>query len=81
MAQIETGQAFAFIALQTSSRVDTKGQNELRSALLYSHSSGAQVARQRCPILRSSERSVSDCLPFEKGTSLLWIFGDISTLA
>jgi len=80
MAQIEADQTLAFIALQTASRTDTKGQNQIHSALLYSHSSSAQVARQRGPTLRSSGWSVSDHQPFAKGTSLLWFFGDISTL-
>ena len=42
----------AFIALWASSRAIKTGQIQFCSALLFSHQNGAQVARQRCPILR-----------------------------
>jgi len=59
MAQTEVNWPFAFIALGTTSRADQKGQNDHRSALPYSHPVGAQVARQRCPILRAGMYSLS----------------------
>jgi hypothetical protein len=80
MAQTEMDWPFAFIALGTTSRADQKGQNDLRSALPYSHPVGAQVARQRCPILQPGDQSVTGCQPFAKGTSLLCRKGDISIL-
>jgi hypothetical protein len=57
-----------------------KGQNKICSVLTFSRSSGARVARQRCPILHSSDRIVSSYSPFAKGTSLLCKIGDISIL-
>jgi hypothetical protein len=80
MAQTEIGWPFAFIAWETTSRAGQKGQNDLRSALLYSHPVSAQVARQRCPILQPGDRSITGCQPFSKRTSLLCSIGDISTL-
>jgi len=96
MAQTEIEQRFAFIAFWAASRATppktrgakAKGQNILRSALLFSHWIGARVARQQRSILQSSGKSVSDHCPFakgvalrtSKGTSLLCKPGDISTL-
>jgi hypothetical protein len=96
MAQTEIEPRFAFIAFWAASRaippkagrVKAKGQNILRSALLFSHWIGARVARQHCSILQPSGKSVSDYPPFakgdvpsvSKGTSLLCKPGDISTL-
>lgn len=88
MAQTEMDRLFAFIAFWTASRAEAKepalykvkGQNKLRSALLYSLPGGAQVARQRCPILHPGDGSISPDQPFAKGTSLLCRLGDISTL-
>jgi hypothetical protein len=62
---------FAFIAFWASSRADAIGQNLVRSALLYSHSDSAQVARQRCLILYPNLVGIAFFLPFVKGTSLL----------
>lgn len=86
MAQIETDRLFAFSAFWATSRADAKGQNQVRSALLYSRSGGARVARQRgsilpsCPILQPGNWSVTYRQPCAKGTFLLWKTGDISTL-
>ena len=80
MAQTKMDAAFAFIAWGTTSRADQKGQNDLRSALPYSHPVGAQVARQRCPILQPGDRSITACQPLAKGTFLLCQKGDISIL-
>ncbi len=71
MSQTELIQAFAFSALETSGRAKQKGQNNLRSALPYSHLIGARIARQRCPVLQSGGRSINACQPLAKGTSLL----------
>jgi hypothetical protein len=93
MPQIEIDQRFAFFAFWAASRAKrahtkAKGQNIHCSALLFSHRVGAQVARQRCPILQPSGKSLSHPSPFakadvrslSKGTSLLCKSGDISTL-
>ena len=80
MAQTDFGRAFEFIAFWATNRAETNGQRSCLSALLFCHSGGAQVALQRCPILRSSSRIVSPYSPFAKGTSLLCNIGDISTL-
>jgi len=77
MAQIELERLFAFIAFGATGRA---GQNDARPALPYSRWVGARVARQRCPILHPSRWSLPDYPPFAKGTSLLCIIGDISTL-
>jgi len=52
MAMIDTRRSVEFIALETASRENKKGQNNFCSALLYSHQDVAQVALQRCLILR-----------------------------
>ena len=80
MAQIETDRLFAFIAFWATSRADAKGQNEVRSALLYSRWAGARAARQRCPVLQLSHGSLPYYPPCAKGTFLLCKTGDISTL-
>jgi hypothetical protein len=101
MAQTEIELLFAFFAFWAASRATppkaggakraytkAKGAEHNCSALLFSHWLGARVARQRCPILQSSGKSVSDHCPFakgevllmSKGTFLLCKLGDISTL-
>ena len=80
MAQIEIKRLPAFSAFRATGRAEAKGQNQVRSALPYSRWVGARVARQRCPILHPSRWSLPDYPPFAKGTSLLCIIGDISTL-
>jgi hypothetical protein len=44
-----------------------KGRTSLCSALLYSRLGGAQVARQRCPILHPDFCSISSYQPFQRG--------------
>ncbi|MGD2159004.1 MAG: hypothetical protein PVG32_19145, partial [Anaerolineales bacterium] len=44
-----------------------KGQNDFRSALPFSHLSGARVARLRCPTLRSGDMILSSVLSSRTG--------------
>lgn len=84
MAVTDALRRFAFIALGTTSRAYEKGQNDFCSALLYSHQDGAQVARQRCPILRLGDLILSPGLSSRIGhfyfgenrTFLLWVDKD-----
>lgn len=71
---------FAFIAFETSNRAVNNGQMDFSSALSFCLLLGAQVARQRCPILQSGIVSLALFSPFAKGTFLLCKLGDISTL-
>jgi hypothetical protein len=71
MATIDTWRCFAFIALGTTSRAEKKGRT-ICSALLYSYQDGAQVARQRCLILRLGTTNSTTCPPYKNRTSLLW---------
>jgi len=45
---------------------DERGQNGVRSALLYSHRIGALVARQRSHILQPGNFSVARCQDFAR---------------
>jgi hypothetical protein len=82
MAQIKVSQFFEFIAFWATSRAERKEQRCRISALPYSHLDGAQVALQRCLILRPSFIIVTVLVLslFKKRTSLLCKKEDISTL-
>lgn len=75
MAQIKVSQFFEFIAFWATSRAERKEQRCRISALPYSHLDGAQVALQRCLILRPSFIIVTVLVLslFKKRTSLLCI--------
>ena len=77
MATIDAWRSNAFIALETTSRAEKKGRTSC-SALLYSYQDGAQVARQRCLILRLGETNSTTC-PLYNRTFLLRGKQDIST--
>ena len=81
MSMNNSSSPFAFIAFGTSDRTVKNGQMDFSTALSFCHLLGAQVARQRCPILQPGFVSLSFSPPFEKGTFLLCNLGDISTLA
>lgn len=80
MSMSKSSAPFAFIAFETSNRAVNNGQMDFSSALSFCHLLGAQVARQRCPILQPGLVSLSLFSPFAKGTFLLCKLGDISTL-
>ena len=71
MVRTETDTSLRLSHWRLPAGQNKKGQNKVCSVLPFSRSSGARVARQRCPILHSSDRIVSPYSPFE---------GDISTL-
>jgi hypothetical protein len=83
MAQINFDWPVSLSLLGLPTGQKRKGQRPSASAQLYSHSCGAQVALQRCPILRTSTTSLPYPFPIlrkrghlyfaKKGTFLLWV--------
>jgi uncharacterized protein YceH (UPF0502 family) len=82
MVQIRVSRFFEFIAFWATSRAESKEQRWCISALPFSHLDSAQVALQRCLILRPNYTIVTDLrLSLDKNrTSLLCKKEDISTL-
>lgn len=68
MKMISTPLAFAFFAFFTSGRADERGQKHSCSALPSGNRVGAQVVRQRCPILQPGLCSLSFIISLAKRT-------------